>query len=330
MNLPILQKFYIFSIPQWLNLNDREKMFGVAKEIPGGLLLAAALLLPAGAMAAHKSQSKAAPMPAALTFNPPGGVYTNQLSVQISAQSPGTGIRYTLDGTEPTEQSQLYATPLVMTNSVLLRARSFGGRSNDHNVAASQTYCLLDQDVAGFSSNLPLILINTFGQEIEKESKTAATARFIKLDGPRCSISGPAEFDGRALVNLRGRASLRYPKRSYTLRPLDAQDEFLKGPLLGLPSDSDWILYAPYPDKTFIRDALAYELSNEMGQYASRTRFVELFVNETPGKLSKMSYMGVYVLEEKVKRGKERVNVAKLAPEDNAEPKITGGYIFKK
>jgi hypothetical protein len=43
-----------------------------------------------------------------------------------------------------------------------------------------------------------------------------------------------------------------------------------------------------------------------------------------------MGYMGVYVLEEKLRRGKSRVDIEKLGPDDNAEPKITGGYIFKK
>jgi len=33
---------------------------------------------------------------------------------------------------------------------------------------------------------------------------------------------------------------------------------------------------------------------------------------------------------ERIKRGKERVNIAKLKPADNLEPAVTGGYIFKK
>jgi hypothetical protein len=40
--------------------------------------------------------------------------------------------------------------------------------------------------------------------------------------------------------------------------------------------------------------------------------------------------MGVYVFEEKVARGKNRVNIAGLGPDENAEPALTGGYIFKK
>jgi hypothetical protein len=40
--------------------------------------------------------------------------------------------------------------------------------------------------------------------------------------------------------------------------------------------------------------------------------------------------MGVYVLMEKIKRGKERVNIAKLNPEDSDKSKISGGYIVKR
>jgi hypothetical protein len=79
-----------------------------------------------------------------------------------------------------------------------------------------------------------------------------------------------------------------------------------------------------------MRDVLAYELSNKIGRYAARTRFVEVFVSRSGGKLTRRDYVGVYVFEEKIKRGKERVNVKKLTPEDNAEPEVTGGYIVKR
>ena len=48
-----------------------------------------------------------------------------------------------------------------------------------------------------------------------------------------------------------------------------------------------------------IRDVLAYQLSNEMGQYAPRTRYVELFIQEKNGPLSMRDYQGVYVLVDK-------------------------------
>jgi len=149
-----------------------------------------------------------------------------------------------------------------------------------------------------------------------------------------CSAAGvdlsAADFDGRTLINLRGRASLRYPKRSYTLKTVDASEDMAAFSILGLPKEADWVLYAPYPDKTLMRDVLAYELSNQIGRWAPRTKFVELFLNETGGKLSRRDYLGVYVFEEKVKRDKNRVNIGNLSPDDNATPKLTGGYIFKK
>jgi hypothetical protein len=62
-------------------------------------------------------------------------------------------------------------------------------------------------------------------------------------------------------------------------------------------------------------------LARAMGQYASRTRFVELLINE--------SYRGVYVIMEKIKRDEARVDVAKLKETDIAGTEVTGGYIFK-
>src|SRR5207244_4975977 len=124
--------------------------------------------------------------------------------------------------------------------------------------------------------------------------------------------------------------SLRYPKKSYTLKTVDDGDDPLNVALLGMPKESDWVLYAPFPDKTLMRDVLAYELSNEIGRWAPRTRFVELFVNETGGRISRRDYLGVYVFEERVKRSKQRVNLEALQPGSRTEPAVTGGYIFKK
>lgn len=106
--------------------------------------------------------------------------------------------------------------------------------------------------------------------------------------------------------------------------------ETLKGTPLGFTKESDWVLYAPYVDKTLMRDVLGYELSNEIGRYAAKTRFVEVFVNESNGKLTHSHYRGVYVFEEKIKRSKNRIPIEKLTPEDNTEPNVTGGFIIKK
>ena len=40
-------------------------------------------------------------------------------------------------------------------------------------------------------------------------------------------------------------------------------------------------------------------------------------------------YNGIYVVEEKIKRDANRVNISSLDPAETAEPEITGGYLFK-
>jgi hypothetical protein len=273
--------------------------------------------------------ARAADLPSAPEFSVAGGVYTNDVVLKLSAKEPGAAVHFTLDGSEPTTASARYAAPISLTNSTMVRARVFAP-GKPPGAPAVQSFVLLDPDVIDFTSDLPVVVVSSFGREIEKDDRIVASLRTMAPAKGRTSLLSAADFDGRALINLRGRASLRYPKRSYTLKTVDARDDMAKFQVLGLPKESDWVLYAPYPDKTLMRDVLAYDLSNQIGRWAPRTRFVELFLNESGGRVSRQDYMGVYVFEEKVARGKNRVNIAGLGPDENAEPALTGGYIFKK
>jgi hypothetical protein len=106
-------------------------------------------------------------------------------------------------------------------------------------------------------------------------------------------------YRGRIAIETRGQSSQQFPKKSFALELRDARGEDRKAGLLGLPADGDWVLYAPYNDKTLMRNALAYEAARSFGRYAPRTRFVELHLNGR--------YHGIYVLTEKVELGGERV-----------------------
>ena len=273
--------------------------------------------------------ARAADLSSAPEFSVAGGVFTNDVVLKLSATEPGAAVHFTLDGSEPTTASARYAAPISLTNSTMVRARVFApGKAP--GAPAVQSFVLLDPDVMDFTSDLPVVVVSSFGREIEKDERIVASLRTMLPANGRTSLQAAADFDGRALINLRGRASLRYPKRSYTLKTVDARDDMAKFQVLGLPKESDWVLYAPYPDKTLMRDVLAYDLSNQIGRWAPRTRFVELFLNESGGRVSRRDYMGVYVFEEKVARGKNRVNIAGLGLDENSEPALTGGYIFKK
>jgi CotH kinase protein len=107
------------------------------------------------------------------------------------------------------------------------------------------------------------------------------------------------EFEGRVAINVRGRWSRRFPKKSYALEVRDPDGGNRDVALLGMPGDDDWILYASYNDRTLMRNVLAYDTARWMGRYAARTRFVELRLNG--------EYRGVYVLMEKLKLHERRV-----------------------
>ena len=261
-------------------------------------------------------------------FSVRGGLYPNAVTVELSANSPGAIVRYTLDGSEPTSASTGYSSPIVVSESTLLKAKVFS--SDTSSPTATEAYSFIDPGLAAFSSNLPLIVLDTFGQRVPYGQKIPVAARFVEAKTGRSSLLGSPEFEGLGELNVRGHTSLRFPKHSYHFQTKLEGESSRKAALLGFPQDSDWVLYAPYVDKSLMRDVLGYELSNQIGRYAARTRFVEVFLNDSRRKLTQRNYLGLYVFEEKIKRGKHRVDIAKLTPEDNTEPTITGGYIIKK
>jgi hypothetical protein len=262
-------------------------------------------------------------------FSYPGGIYTNALELKLEAKSDKATIRYTLDGTEPGENSKEYSEAISIRETVVVRAACFEpGKAP--STAATHTYTMLGDDLIKFTSNLPLVVIDAFDQRLGLDEYMPASIRFINTSGGRSSLLGAADYDGRTELKRRGFSSIRFPKMSMTLKTRDDDGNKAKASIFGMPSESDWVLYAPYVDKTLMRDVLGYELSNHMGRYAPRTRFVEVFIHYSAGKLTYRDYAGVYVLVEKIKRDKARVNIAKLDPDDNAEPDISGGYILKR
>jgi hypothetical protein len=100
--------------------------------------------------------------------------------------------------------------------------------------------------------------------------------------------------------------------------------------VLGLPANSDWVLYAPNEfDPVMIHNPFVHQLSRDMGHYSPRTRFLEVFLVRHRGAVTARDYYGIYVLEEKIKVGKHRVAIDRLSPEDLKGPEVTGGYLLK-
>ncbi len=182
------------------------------------------------------------------------------------------------------------------------------------------------------TSNLPIVIINTNGRWIPDEPKIPAQMKIIYDEsGGRNSLDNPnIHFEGKIGIETRGQTSSGFPKKQYGFEFQDENGDDKDVSIFNLPAESDWVLHGPYSDKSLMRNYLAYEFSNRIGRYASRTKFVEVFLNNTGDKkIQSKHYVGVYLLTEKIKRGKNRVDVKSLQPTQNKPPEITGGYIIK-
>lgn len=173
------------------------------------------------------------------------------------------------------------------------------------------------------SSNLPIIVINTGGVSIPNEPKITADMGIIDNGvGVRNNLTDPYNnYSGKIGIELRGSSSQSFPKKQYGVELRDALGVGINASLLGMPAEEDWVLFAPYNDKSLMRDVLAYKLGRDLGRYAPRTRFCEVVMNG--------EYLGVYVLMEKIKRDANRVAIASLNPGEIQGDDLTGGYIIK-
>ncbi len=174
-----------------------------------------------------------------------------------------------------------------------------------------------------FNSPLPILLIDTLESGIPNEPKVTARLRVID-NGPGATnrSTNPANgYNGLIGIELRGSSSLNFPKKGYGFETRNEDGSDRKVSLMGFPEEEDWVLHGPYSDKTLIRNALAYHLAGEIMAYAPRIRMTEVILDG--------NYHGVYLFTERIKRDKNRVDVAKLNPDEVAGDDLTGGYIIK-
>lgn len=184
-------------------------------------------------------------------------------------------------------------------------------------------------------SNLPIVIITTDNDpntglplEIVDDPKILATMKIIKRpDGTRNYLTdqnttGFLNYTGRIGIEIRGSSTQTLPKKQYSLTTLKADNTSNNNvSIFGMPSENDWILNGLGFDPSLVRDYLAYYMSRELGNYASKTEYCEVVING--------DYKGLYVFQEKIKSNENRVNVLKIEVTDNALPNITGGYITK-
>ncbi|MFT5184695.1 MAG: hypothetical protein ACI84C_001828 [Flavobacteriales bacterium] len=171
-------------------------------------------------------------------------------------------------------------------------------------------------------SNLPIMMINTFDEEIADDPRITASMGLINNVDSLNNTNDPFnKYDGLIAIEYRGSSSQGFPKKSYAFETQDSLGMNNNVSLLGMPQENDWILHGPYSDKTHMRNVLTFDLGRRIGRYTPRTKHIELFING--------DYRGIYVLMENIKIDENRVDIATLLPVDNEGDELTGGYILK-
>ena len=169
--------------------------------------------------------------------------------------------------------------------------------------------------------DLPIIFVDTKQKCLDNKVTDKIPATMRVLDGKTNNVADSAKGTLYDIgIKVRGQSSAMFPKPGYSIEIRDEKGEGKDVSLFGLPPFDDWVLHGPYVDKSMLRNALAYWLFRQAGRYAPRTKHFDLYINGV--------YRGVYVLVEKIKRGKYRVNISKLKETDIAGDSLTGGYLW--
>jgi hypothetical protein len=182
--------------------------------------------------------------------------------------------------------------------------------------------CPIFSQVTVTSSNLPLVVIDTKGQTIVDGTKIDAMMKIISNSNNINKPSDPGNnYNGHVGIEYRGGKPKTGEQNPYNFETRDATGANNNVSLLGMPQENDWILLSNFNDKTFIRNALSFEIFRKMAHYSPRVKMVEVIIDNV--------YQGIYFLAEKIKQDKGRVDISNLTSTDISGDNLTGGYIFK-
>ncbi len=202
-------------------------------------------------------------------------------------------------------------------------------------------------DAETFASHLPVVSIDTRGQEVPGEqlpdeedaanyddsdllyeeqysvandgNKTIASdVRLYDSSGSANRLSDTPAIVSQAEIRYRGHSSRLFEKKSYAISFTET-DRTTKRNLnvLGMGEDDDWVLNGPYLDKALIRNYITMNIAAQFMPFVPDLRFCELFING--------EYQGLYLLMESVKVGDDRVNLT-----ESDQRSVATSYLVKR
>jgi hypothetical protein len=114
----------------------------------------------------------------------------------------------------------------------------------------------------------------------------------------------------RMRIKLRGNSTLVMPKKPYKIKFDDKQN------MLSDYQEKEWVLLANFADQTLVRNAVAYQMANDLNMdFSPMVRFVDLYINNV--------YQGNYLLSDQIEVSSNRVNV------EEKSPNMDTGYLIE-
>lgn len=134
-------------------------------------------------------------------------------------------------------------------------------------------------------------------------------------------VAGPDTLSGKYNdsigIRVRGNSTASLEKKPYRMKLYE------KTKLLGMPAkEKNWPMLANHMDKSLMRNALAFRISQIIGLYFTPAcRFVDVVVNN--------DFVGNYLVTDQVEVSGDRVDIAKQTAADTTRPAIEGGYLVE-
>lgn len=228
-------------------------------------------------------------------FSLSSGFYNSTVSLTLSCEGPFMEIRYTVDGSQPSQLSQLYSSPISVDSTLVIRARSYSSGLLPGKII-SRSFFIMEQPslpVVSMIINPDFLWNPEIGIYVDENIEQ-------RTDWERsCSMeyfntNHLLDFTIGADIRLFGNTSYYYPQKTlsvfpessleYQLFPTRETDKFYS--FLLRSSSDDW----PY---TMMRDALMQSIVSDQLRldYQAYSPSV-LFING--------SYWGIHNIREKI------------------------------
>lgn len=192
-----------------------------------------------------------------------------------------------------------------------------------------------------FVSHLPLVVIDTGGQEIVSYKKyNAETDAFEIPEGidayfpmrirvydssghcNRLTDEAGLKSAGRIKVRGNSSASDSLPKFQYTLKLETENGEEQALDMMGIGTSDTWILSPTVRDASRVRNYIAYNIAGQTEPFQPDLRYCEVLFLDNGG----YRYEGLYMMCESVKVAPDRVNISR----DSSKYHVGQGYLLRK